>query len=616
MSNKRYDIFDLGFDNHMSKPPLFESPTEARNAFTQGVATGLIGSGTISANQTWANGHFQSKNFIAGESGWKLGSDGRIECQELTIGNKTISVSADGDMTIQEAIDDVHAAGGGRVFLQNGTHLLTADITLYDDVLLEGASNLGAIIDFGSAAYQIKIVGSNAYTAGTLAVNDGSTSVTGTDTTWTSAMEGRSIFLGGYWYTIDTVGSTTSITLADAYVGSNLAGETYSIATIKSGIKIKSLTIQNSTTAAIKIQYALDIWLDDLDITNCETAVDVDDMSTILMGVIDIYTCDYGINLNNVWTYTIRTVAVSGMAVGDGLVMTSSGSSSVFDIGISDCAGNGVTATDVTDVSIFAFTFGFNGGHGIEYVSGVTTMQVALGKLEGNTGDGIKLTATSDDNNFSGLVIVDNGSDGIELTATSDRNIFSGLTIKSNSGYGVNIAASSCDNNTISSCTIKTNTSGQIIDAGTGTETRACQGIPDTLNNLPADDHTSTGLQTNLFNAGESITVMDLVYLKSDGEWWKTDADAASTSGGLLGISIQTQTDGNPMRVALPGSFVRDDTWNWSVGSTLYIDTTTAGNIIATQPSGEDDAIRVVGYAVTADVIWFQPSQDFLTYTV
>ena len=130
------------------------------------------------------------------------------------------------------------------------------------------------------------------------------------------------------------------------------------------------------------------------------------------------------------------------------------------------------------------------------------------------------------------------------------------------------------------------------------------------MDGTPGTDHTSTGPTTNTFNAGETVTIMDLVYLKSDGEWWLTDADAAATAAGLLAISLESKTDGQAMSVALPGSFVRDDTWNWTVGAVLYVGLS-PGAITATQPSATDDVVRVVGFAVTADVIWFAPSADY-----
>lgn len=130
----------------------------------------------------------------------------------------------------------------------------------------------------------------------------------------------------------------------------------------------------------------------------------------------------------------------------------------------------------------------------------------------------------------------------------------------------------------------------------------------------PASDHSATGPTTGTFNAGSSITAMELVYLASDGEWAKADADADTTSNGMLTIALAAGTDGNPLLVATAGSFVRDDTWNWTPGAILYVDTTT-GAITATAPSGSGDIVRVVGYAVTADVIYFLPSGTWIEVT-
>lgn len=133
---------------------------------------------------------------------------------------------------------------------------------------------------------------------------------------------------------------------------------------------------------------------------------------------------------------------------------------------------------------------------------------------------------------------------------------------------------------------------------------------------VPASDHTANGPTTSIFNLGATIALMDLVYLGSSSKWLLTDADAAATAGGvMLGICLDGGVDTDTTTVALKGSFVRDDTWNWTPGAVLYIDTATAGQITATQPSGADDVIRVVGFAVTADVIWFDPSPDYFTHT-
>ena len=126
------------------------------------------------------------------------------------------------------------------------------------------------------------------------------------------------------------------------------------------------------------------------------------------------------------------------------------------------------------------------------------------------------------------------------------------------------------------------------------------------LDATPDADHTANGPQTDTLNAGTTVAIGELCYLASDGEWALADADATASTDKFLSIALEAGTDGNPLLVALSGSFVRDDTWNWTIGGAIYA-STTAGGLTQTAPSATDDVVRVVGYAVTADVIWFSP---------
>lgn len=73
----------------------------------------------------------------------------------------------------------------------------------------------------------------NSYDTGTISITDGSATVTGVGTTWTSAMVGRSIQFGneGYSYEILARVSGTQLTLSQNYngSGSNLSNSTYII---------------------------------------------------------------------------------------------------------------------------------------------------------------------------------------------------------------------------------------------------------------------------------------------------------------------------------------------------------------------------------------------------
>jgi len=127
---------------------------------------------------------------------------------------------------------------------------------------------------------------------------------------------------------------------------------------------------------------------------------------------------------------------------------------------------------------------------------------------------------------------------------------------------------------------------------------------------VPSADATATGFVTSAFNSGYSSTAVgDLVYLDASATWQKVDADAVATCKGLMGIALTVAASGASVKIALPGSFVRLNAWAWTVGATLYAGETPAA-MQETIPTGADAIIRVVGFAVNADYIYFYPSQD------
>lgn len=137
--------------------------------------------------------------------------------------------------------------------------------------------------------------------------------------------------------------------------------------------------------------------------------------------------------------------------------------------------------------------------------------------------------------------------------------------------------------------------------------------LPQDMNAIPAPDHTANGPKTNDINAGESVTIIDCVFLHLDGEWHKTDADAVATAEGMLAVSLETKTDGQAMNVAMPGSFIRDDSWAWTVGQEIYM-ALESGNMTQVAPSGTDDVVRILGHATHADRMFFRPEQTVVVH--
>ena len=125
-------------------------------------------------------------------------------------------------------------------------------------------------------------------------------------------------------------------------------------------------------------------------------------------------------------------------------------------------------------------------------------------------------------------------------------------------------------------------------------------------------DHTATGIVVDGITVGENVDFPDLCYFKSDSKSWKAQADAAATTDGELLIALEAITTDNTGKFLKIG-YLRDDLWAFTVATKLYVDDTTAGAITAAAPSDVGDQHRIVGYAHTAHIIWFDPEATIIT---
>ncbi len=108
----------------------------------------------------------------------------------------------------------------------------------------------------------------------------------------------------------------------------------------------------------------------------------------------------------------------------------------------------------------------------------------------------------------------------------------------------------------------------------------------------------------NYYAAGENLVFGDVVYLKSDGKMWKADADAAATMPGVA-VAVATILADATGKFLLLG-YLEKTAWTWTIGGMVYVDVT-AGALTQTAPSGSGDQVQIVGFAITADIIFFKP---------
>ena len=114
------------------------------------------------------------------------------------------------------------------------------------------------------------------------------------------------------------------------------------------------------------------------------------------------------------------------------------------------------------------------------------------------------------------------------------------------------------------------------------------------------DDHSGTGV-VRYKTCGEDLAFGAVVYQKSDAKMWKADADAWASMPAVA-ICIEAAS-ADATGLFLYWGWVRDDTWNWTVGAKLYV-SATAGALTETAP-GSAKFNQIAAIAETADIIAF-----------
>lgn len=117
-----------------------------------------------------------------------------------------------------------------------------------------------------------------------------------------------------------------------------------------------------------------------------------------------------------------------------------------------------------------------------------------------------------------------------------------------------------------------------------------------------AGDHEGTVL-----SIGTLGLTVGTVYYWNGTEWADANAGAVATADGLMGISTvsgvapDVLVSGIIQLASVPGA----------VGDPLYLDTTN-GLLTATAPTGSGQIVRVMGYKLDTNRVYFNPSQDWL----
>ena len=251
--------------------------------------------------------------------------------------------------------------------------------------------------------------------------------------------------------------------------------------------------------------------------------------------------------------------------------MTDSGTDWKVDVS-SFISGQGT----LIDQSIYSISWVFNGKDGTSGTSGSSGTGGGGGGTSGTSG-------TSGSSGTSGT----SGTGTASISPTTDNNVLT--------ANGTANSANSEPNLTFNGTTNVLSITGSTYNIhNPNTQLTTAGGYGDIVT----------------FGTGASLTAGKVYYLNTSLAWTLTDANAASSATGMLGVALGTTvSDGLVVR-----GYVRNTAFTSTDGQILYLSTTTTGNLTSTAPSGALDIVRIVGYQISAtnDIIYFNPSNDWV----
>lgn len=107
-------------------------------------------------------------------------------------------------------------------------------------------------------------------------------------------------------------------------------------------------------------------------------------------------------------------------------------------------------------------------------------------------------------------------------------------------------------------------------------------------------------LQTYILGTvGESVVADDILYLKSDGKYWKAKAAAGMVPA--RGIALEAGSADDEIKIRRIGPYTPASQATLTIGGKVYVDATTAGAWTQTKP---DAFAQAVGMALSATVIF------------
>lgn len=107
-----------------------------------------------------------------------------------------------------------------------------------------------------------------------------------------------------------------------------------------------------------------------------------------------------------------------------------------------------------------------------------------------------------------------------------------------------------------------------------------------------------------IITLGETIAAKKAVYLNSDGKYYQALADQVKQP--VLCLTIESGVLDDEVRGQRVGS-ITDTGWSWTIGSPVFLSSTTAGELTQTAPTTKP---QLIGFPTTATTVFLTGTID------
>tara|TARA_R110000787_G_scaffold35265_3_gene90732 strand:+ start:173 stop:628 length:456 start_codon:yes stop_codon:yes gene_type:complete len=123
-----------------------------------------------------------------------------------------------------------------------------------------------------------------------------------------------------------------------------------------------------------------------------------------------------------------------------------------------------------------------------------------------------------------------------------------------------------------------------------------------------------TGAEVVYFGGG--TVAAGVIYYYNGTNWVSTNANAAASSTGMLGVALEGGT-ASAVGMCIRGAITLLTYTTGVAGDVLWLGTATNGTAVDNHPVGNDDIARVIGYCLNNDGkrIFFNPDNTFVEVT-